>query len=83
MNPFGSAYTAIGHPRLIQSFCRTMYPTKTYTFVPLQMKECATKRNWHRAKDTKSAFFLIENARVCYNAFGEVILCKTLALKKT
>ena len=56
---------------------------KNDTFVPLQMKECATKRNWHRAKGTKSAFFLIENARVCYNAFWEVILCKTLASKKT
>ena len=42
----------------VQSFCRTMYPTKTYTFVPLRMKECATKRNWHRAKDTENAFFL-------------------------
>lgn len=64
---------------------------KNDTFVPLQMKECATKRNWHRAKGTKNAckrhektrFSLIDNARVCYNAFGEVILCKTLASKKT
>lgn len=31
---------------------------KNDTFVPLQMKEYATKRNWHRAKGTKSAFFL-------------------------
>lgn len=28
---------------------------KNDTFVPLQMKECATKRNWHRAKGTKNA----------------------------
>lgn len=56
---------------------------KNDTFVPLQMKEWATKRNWHRAKDTENAFFLIENTRVCYNAFWEVILCKTLASKKT
>lgn len=31
---------------------------KNDTFVPLQMKECATKRNWHRAKGTKNAFLL-------------------------
>ena len=57
--------------------------TKLCYFVPLQMKECAAKRNQHHAKDTEMRFPLIDNARVCYNAFWEVILCKTLASKKT
>lgn len=76
--------TAIDHPRLTQELLQNHVSYKNLYFCTIPDERMCNEEELASCKrHEKRVFSLINNARVCYNAFGEVILCKTLASKKT